>query len=43
MLSDSVIMTDNLVTLLEAEIDRSIGVWSDMEVVDVALKHTLGL
>lgn len=43
LLADSVIMTDNLVTVLENEIDRKIGVISDMAVVDAALKHTLGI
>ena len=43
LLADSVIMTDNLVTLLEVEIDRKIGTWSDMAAVDAALKHTLGI
>lgn len=43
LLADSVIMTDNLVTLLEVEIDRKIGIWSDMVAVDAALKHTLGI
>lgn len=43
LLGDSVIMTDNLVTLLEIEIDRKIGVLSDMAAVDAALKHTLAI
>ncbi|MFB2979829.1 type II toxin-antitoxin system PemK/MazF family toxin [Microseira sp. BLCC-F43] len=43
LLTNSVIMTDNIVTVLNSEIDRSIGVWSDMTSVDVALRHTLGL
>jgi mRNA interferase MazF len=43
LLADSVIITDNLVTLLEVEIDRKIGIWSDMVAVDAALKHTLGI
>lgn len=43
LLGHSVIMTDNLVTLLENEIDRKIGVFSDMAAVDAALKHTLGI
>ncbi|BAZ16582.1 hypothetical protein NIES4071_84590 [Calothrix sp. NIES-4071] len=43
LLHDSVIMTDNLVTVLEIEIDGVIGVWSDMSSVDVALAHTFGL
>ncbi|MBW4569728.1 MAG: type II toxin-antitoxin system PemK/MazF family toxin [Tolypothrix carrinoi HA7290-LM1] len=41
--TDSVIMTDNLVTVLDIEIDRTIGVWSDMLSVDAALRHTFGL
>jgi mRNA interferase MazF len=40
---DSVIMTDNLHTVLESEIDSLIGVWPDMAAVDAALRHTLGL
>lgn len=43
LLADSVILTDNLVTVLEIEIDRKIGVWSDMGAIDAALRHTLGL
>ena len=43
LLMDSVIMTDNLATLLATEIDRAIGVWSDMDAVDAALRHTLRL
>jgi len=43
LLTDSVIMTDNLVTVLDTEIDRAIGVWSDMFSVDTALRHTFGL
>jgi mRNA interferase MazF len=41
--TDSIIMTDNLATILDNEIDRAIGTWSDMSVIDAALKHTLGL
>jgi len=41
--SDSVIMTDNLTTVLHTEIDRAIGVWTDRAAVDAALRHTLGL
>ena len=40
---DSVIMTDNLATVLESEVDRSIGTWDDMHSVDEALCHTLNL
>jgi mRNA interferase MazF len=43
LLTDSVIMTDNLVTLLENEIDRKIGIFLNMSTVDAALRHTLGL
>ncbi len=43
ILSDSVIMTDNLVTVHQVEIDRSIGVVKDMTAVDESLKHTLAL
>ncbi len=40
---DSVIMTDNLATILENEIDRAIGRCGIMGVVDSALRHTLAL
>ena len=42
VLTDSVVMTDNLATVSEREIDQRIGVLP-MENVDRALKHTLGL
>jgi mRNA interferase MazF len=41
--TDSVIMTDNLETILDSEIDRVIGSWPDVAALDVALRHTLGL
>ncbi len=41
--TDSVIVTDNLATVLEREIDRTIGRCPDMSAVDAALRHTLGL
>jgi mRNA interferase MazF len=40
---DSVIMTDNLATVLDPEIDSMLGRFSDMKAVDAALKHTLEL
>jgi len=40
---DSVIMTDNLATILESEIDSLLGRLPQMKAVDAALKHTLGL
>jgi mRNA interferase MazF len=41
--SDSIIMTDNLATVLDAEVDRCIGHLDDMTPVELALRHTLGL
>ena len=41
--TDSVVMTDNLATVRDVEIDRVIGHCSDMQAVNVALGHTLGL
>jgi mRNA interferase MazF len=40
---DSVVMTDNLATVLESEIDSQLGRLADITAVDAALKHTLGL
>ena len=42
LLTDSVVMTDNLATISEVGIDRAIGK-IPMGEVDKALKHTLGL
>ena len=42
LLSDSVVMTDNLATIAESEIDRVIGTLP-MTDVDNALRHTLDL
>jgi mRNA interferase MazF len=42
LLTDSVVMTDNLATIAESEIDRAIG-RLPMTEVDAALRHTLGL
>ena len=42
LLTDSVVMTDNLATIAESEIDRVIGSLLMTE-VDIALRHTLGL
>ena len=43
LITNSVIVTDNIVTVLDSEIYRAIGIWSDMVSVDAALRHTLGL
>ncbi len=40
---DSVVMTDNLATVLDGEIDSVLGHMVDMAAVDAALTHTLGL
>jgi mRNA interferase MazF len=42
LLTDSVVMTDNLATIVETAIDRVIGHLA-MRPVDLALRHTLGL
>ena len=42
LLTDSVVMTDNLATVAESAIDRIIGILS-MSAVDPALRHTLSL
>ena len=41
LLSDSVVMTDNLATVALAAIERVIGTLA-MQEVDMALRHTLG-
>ena len=43
LLTDSVIMTDNLATVHYSEMDRRIGVFSTMQEVDSALRSTLAL
>jgi len=42
LLSDSVVMTDNLATIVESAIDRKIGTLPTTD-VDAALRHTLNL
>jgi mRNA interferase MazF len=39
--TDSVVMTDNLATVRDSEIDRIVGRCSGMSHVDAALRHTL--
>jgi hypothetical protein len=43
LLADSVIMTDNLATVLAKAIHAVIGQIPDMGDVDAALRHSLGL
>ena len=40
---DSVVMTDNLATVQENEIDRTLGGLKDLSEVDIALRQTLSL
>lgn len=42
-ITDSIIMTDNLATIRFLEIERTIGVLSDMNMIDNALMETFGL
>lgn len=41
--NDSVVVADNLVTVLDREIDKAIGTCPVMEQVDAALRRALGL
>jgi mRNA interferase MazF len=43
ILMDSVVMTDNLATVGENEIDRTLGKLKDLTEIDVALRRTLSL
>jgi mRNA-degrading endonuclease toxin of MazEF toxin-antitoxin module len=43
ILMDSVVMTDNLATVLENEIASNLGHLKDMSVIDAALRQTLSL
>lgn len=43
LLTDSIIMTDNLATIRFLEIERTLGALSDMDIIDNALKTTFGL
>ena len=43
LLMDSVIMTDNLATVHDSEIDRVIGAFQELSEVDAALRTTLAL
>lgn len=43
LISDSVVMTDNLATVLDREVDKVIGMCPVMNQVDAALRRTLGL
>ena len=43
LLTDSIIMTDNLATVRLIELERTIGVLSDTHMIDDALKTTFGI
>jgi len=43
LLFDSVVMTDNLATILLSNVNRIIGKLEDMSEIDNALRHTLNL
>jgi mRNA interferase MazF len=43
LLTDSVVVTDNLATVLEREFDKAIGCCNGMPAVDQALRTTLNL
>ena len=43
LLFDSVVMTDNLATILTTNVNRIIGNLDEMSQIDDALRHTLGL
>jgi mRNA interferase MazF len=43
LLTDSVVMTDNLATILGSEIDQTIGTFTELTEIDAALRATLAL
>ena len=43
LLTDFVIMTDNLATIHDSEIDRDIGTFAGLKEIDAALRTTLDL
>lgn len=43
LLTDSVVMTDNLATVLERAIESKLGQIKNMAPIDTALRHTLAL
>jgi mRNA interferase MazF len=43
LVSDSVIMTDNMATVLSSEIHRKLGTYSDLDALKAAIKFTFGL
>ena len=43
LLSDSIIMTDNIATVRLSEIYRRIGTFTELDILKESLKHTFGL
>jgi len=43
LVSDSVIMTDNMATVLSSEIHRKLGTYADLNALKAAIKFTFGL
>lgn len=43
LLSDSVIMTDNIATVRLSEIYRRIGTFTELDILKESLKHTFGI
>ena len=43
LLMDSVIMTGNLATIHDSEIDRAVGTFTGLKEIDAALRKTLAL
>jgi len=43
LLSDSIIMTDNIATVHLSEIYRRIGTFTELDILKESLKHTFGL
>ena len=40
---NSVIMTDNISAIIARAIDRKIGIWTNMAIIETALSHTFDL
>lgn len=43
LVGDSVVVTDNLATVLDKAVDRVLGTLPNMTAISAALRHTLGL
>jgi len=43
LIGDSIIMTDNIATVRISEIYRKIGIFEELNILKVAIKHTFGI